>query len=298
MRRLRRVLVGVLHVLGVLVIQRLTTATGSLVYDMTGRGRWLLLLHPVGADRRMWSALTELLAPRFRCIAPDQRGWGESDSQQQPCDRLADLQLILADCAVNTPMIIVAWGQADTAVSLCLGQDYPVAGTLLFNPTLGEYLHPRDPHYLGDAIGRSRDDNMREVASYIRAPGGLAGAIPAIVESVAVDRDRADPANQRARQITEEMSTSVMARGREPQSTLRIRVADRLALVGVLVELIVVAPSREPGVADACGRALAAELPHARSRRIISSWAGLFPLGHPEQAAQLIDEFAGRLTDR
>ena len=50
----------------------------TLAYDRSGRGSPLVLLHPLGADRRIWEPLTEHLAHRRELIAIDLPGFGES----------------------------------------------------------------------------------------------------------------------------------------------------------------------------------------------------------------------------
>lgn len=50
----------------------------TLAHDRTGRGSPLVLLHPLGADRRVWDPLLEYLADRRQVIAIDLPGFGES----------------------------------------------------------------------------------------------------------------------------------------------------------------------------------------------------------------------------
>ena len=54
----------------------------SLVYDRAGRGSPLVLLHPLGADRRVWNPLLDHLVSRREVIAVDLPGFGESSSLQ------------------------------------------------------------------------------------------------------------------------------------------------------------------------------------------------------------------------
>jgi pimeloyl-ACP methyl ester carboxylesterase len=50
----------------------------TLAHDRTGRGSPLVLLHPLGADRRVWDPLLEHLGARREVIAIDLPGFGES----------------------------------------------------------------------------------------------------------------------------------------------------------------------------------------------------------------------------
>ena len=50
----------------------------------TGSGEpALLFLHYWGGSARTWNSVTSRLAADFRCVAYDQRGWGQSDAPQQ-----------------------------------------------------------------------------------------------------------------------------------------------------------------------------------------------------------------------
>ena len=56
-----------------------TMIAGSrLALDRTGSGPPLVLLHPLGADRRVWAPVTPLLADRLEVIAVDLPGFGGS----------------------------------------------------------------------------------------------------------------------------------------------------------------------------------------------------------------------------
>jgi pimeloyl-ACP methyl ester carboxylesterase len=50
----------------------------ALAYDRAGRGVPLLLLHPLGADRRVWDPLVDRLSADREVIAVDLPGFGES----------------------------------------------------------------------------------------------------------------------------------------------------------------------------------------------------------------------------
>jgi len=58
--------------------------TPSLGFDRTGSGPTLVLLHPLGADRRVWAPVTELLAGERDVIAVDLPGFGSSPPLEGP----------------------------------------------------------------------------------------------------------------------------------------------------------------------------------------------------------------------
>ncbi|MCI0816563.1 MAG: alpha/beta fold hydrolase, partial [Chloroflexi bacterium] len=53
-------------------------------YDRTGDGFPLLLLHGFPRTRRTWAQVTPPLAERFTVVAPDRRGYGDSDRPSDP----------------------------------------------------------------------------------------------------------------------------------------------------------------------------------------------------------------------
>jgi 3-oxoadipate enol-lactonase len=77
-------------------------------YWIAGAGRVLVLLHPVGTRARFWQGLGAQLADRYRCLAIDLRGCGESDTPRSrfTLDDLADdvIEMLrsqeLRDCVV------------------------------------------------------------------------------------------------------------------------------------------------------------------------------------------------------
>src|SRR5688572_24441063 len=55
-----------------------TPLADILPYTDKGRGEPLVLLHGFPLDRRMWDAQVERLSQKYRVIAPDLRGFGQS----------------------------------------------------------------------------------------------------------------------------------------------------------------------------------------------------------------------------
>ena len=51
----------------------------QLYYEITGAGRPLILMHGFGSDRRAWDDVVQRLAPYYRVLCFDMRGFGRSD---------------------------------------------------------------------------------------------------------------------------------------------------------------------------------------------------------------------------
>jgi pimeloyl-ACP methyl ester carboxylesterase len=74
-----------------------------------GSGPAVVLVHGFPLDHSMWSAQIESLAPRFRVIVPDLRGFGQSDVTEGTVsmDRLADDVAALLDAiGVDGPVVL------------------------------------------------------------------------------------------------------------------------------------------------------------------------------------------------
>ena len=68
-------------------------ASGAMVWRAWGAGPPLVLLHGASGSWTHWVRNVLPLAERFRVLAPDMPGYGESDAPPEPhtADRLADL---------------------------------------------------------------------------------------------------------------------------------------------------------------------------------------------------------------
>lgn len=64
--------------------RRVSTAHGELAYAEEGDGPAVLLLHGFPTSSHLWRDLVPILAPRFRAIAPDLLGYGDSDKPDDP----------------------------------------------------------------------------------------------------------------------------------------------------------------------------------------------------------------------
>ncbi len=81
----------------------------ALGYATRGSGRIIALLHPVGMRAAFWLPVAERLARRYRVIAVDTRGHGDSDVPSRPftLDELADDVAELLRALAPEPSIVV-----------------------------------------------------------------------------------------------------------------------------------------------------------------------------------------------
>lgn len=70
----------------------LRSSDAQLVYEVTGNGPDVVLLHPFPLNHNVWKGITDRLATRYRLILPDLRAHGESELGDGPAtmQKLAD----------------------------------------------------------------------------------------------------------------------------------------------------------------------------------------------------------------
>ncbi|MBW3628743.1 MAG: alpha/beta fold hydrolase [Gemmatimonadetes bacterium] len=88
---------------------RATVRGVELHYDDSGDGEPLLLVHGFPLSRRMWDDVVPRLDGRWRAIAPDLRGHGESAVSESTSMRLyaGDLAALLDELGEKRPVVIV-----------------------------------------------------------------------------------------------------------------------------------------------------------------------------------------------
>lgn len=64
--------------------QRVRLAGGEVAYVDEGRGPAVILLHGFPTSSHLWRDLVPILAPRFRAVAPDLLGYGDSSRPERP----------------------------------------------------------------------------------------------------------------------------------------------------------------------------------------------------------------------
>ncbi|HEU4389484.1 MAG TPA: alpha/beta hydrolase [Blastocatellia bacterium] len=84
-------------------------STNGIYYKDTGSGVPVFLVHAFPLNRRMWDEQVAALGRRYRVVAPDLRGFGESDpvSGVYAVDRMAsDLQGLMAALSIEAAVLV------------------------------------------------------------------------------------------------------------------------------------------------------------------------------------------------
>jgi haloacetate dehalogenase len=121
-------------------------------YDRTGDGFPLLALHGFPRNRKVWRKVVPLLTPRFSFIAPDRRGYGDSD---RPVDAATYDNATMARDALElvqqlgaTPFVVLGHDKgAPTAQRIATDHPELVRGLIMLDagPSGRSTGTPRDP---------------------------------------------------------------------------------------------------------------------------------------------------------
>lgn len=110
----------------------------DLFYREWGSGEPVLLLHGLGDHSLVWRSLAEDLSDRFRCIAPDLRGHGESSKPPESdysCDAIAqDLEALVSDIQIPPAHVVThSWA---AKIALVWARQHPerVKSLVLVDP--------------------------------------------------------------------------------------------------------------------------------------------------------------------
>jgi len=113
----------------------------EIAYDDSGEGPTLLLLHAGIADRTMWDDLTPMLAERFRVVAPDLRGYGETPLPDGPFVYAADAAALLEALGIERVHVVGVSLGGHVALDLALAHPELVDHLVLVGAGIDGWEH-------------------------------------------------------------------------------------------------------------------------------------------------------------
>ncbi len=138
-------------------VQISSVGNSRLAYEESGTGFPVVLLHGLTFSRSTWRPITERLSDRFRCIAIDLPGHGESAGPPHSMEDLArNVNALLTSLGIGRP-VVVGHSLAGMIATFYASR-YPVAGVVNVDQPLDvvpfarllRQLEPelRGPHFL------------------------------------------------------------------------------------------------------------------------------------------------------
>lgn len=104
--------------------------------DVTGAGACVILLHAGVADRRMWRTTCEALSGKFKCIAYDRRGFGDSTSPDKTFRNIDDLDAVIRNFGCKRAHLIGSSQGGRIAIDYALAKPENVQSLVLVAPAL------------------------------------------------------------------------------------------------------------------------------------------------------------------
>jgi len=126
--------------------QDFTVASGKarLAGVEAGEGPAVVFLHAGVADRRMWQDQLATFAPRYRVIAYDRRGFGETRGQAETFSHIDDLKALLDDLGIDKAVLVGCSQGGRIAIDFALTHPARVAGLFLAAPAVTGAPSPED----------------------------------------------------------------------------------------------------------------------------------------------------------
>ncbi len=114
------------------------TGTSSLgiVYETSGKGEPVVLIHGFSLDRRIWQPQVAALEKRFQVVRYDLRGHGQSDGPSAPYAPYEDLRSVLDALGIARATLIGHSAGAEVATDFALVYPDRVARLILAGPGL------------------------------------------------------------------------------------------------------------------------------------------------------------------
>jgi len=239
----------------------------------------LVFLHYWGGSARTWRHVTDLLAPEFRTIALDQRGWGRSDAPAEGyalADLAADAQAVIAALAPESYILVGHSMGGKVAQLIASRRPAGLVGLALVAPSppspLGLPLAVRE----GMVAAYATRESIVATVAQVLAPGGLGDAD---LETVIADSLAGAPA----------------ARAAWPLAASQEDITAEVARIAVPTVVLSGADDRvdPPAVLR---RELLTRIPQARLH-VVPDAGHLLPLEAPMTVAGLLRAFALSLED-
>jgi len=109
----------------------------TLYYEVAGDGPAVALLHSTVCDSRMWDAEFAALAPRYRAVRFDLRGFGRSGLPPGPFSPVDDVRTVLDRAEIDRATLVGISAGAGLALDFALAEPERVRGLVLGGPAIG-----------------------------------------------------------------------------------------------------------------------------------------------------------------
>jgi 3-oxoadipate enol-lactonase len=253
-----------------------------LAYELTGDGPAVVFAHGFGLDMRMWDPQVAHLAPRFRVLRYDCRGFGASGpfDPAVPYTHAGDLLALLDHCGIGPAVLAGLSFGGRIVLQAALAAQHRVGGLVLLDAVLDGV--PWDPE-----SARALD----EVARRVQAGGVLAGREAWLAHPLfAAARSRPDLAAALAAMVAGYPGQHWL--GQDPHLPVR-RPLDLLEAVAGPA-LVAVGERDVPGFRE-MSAVLARRIPGA-AYHVVAGAGHMVNMEQPAAVSDLLTSFAGEAS--
>ena len=147
----------------------ITLKDTRIYYETIGRGPAVVLIHGFALNVREWDDQVKALAPSYRVISYDRRGFGQSTGIADPSSEPADLKELLDTLGVRSAVLIGHSGGSQVAARFMVAHSERVDG-LVFYPApqmSGFPIAPTEPNPLGNMGVFARAHGMDSLFTFM-----------------------------------------------------------------------------------------------------------------------------------
>lgn len=236
----------------------------------------LLFLHYWGGSARTWDTVTQNLARDFRCIAYDQRGWGESDSPPEGNsirDLASDAKLLIESLGVRQYVLVGHSMGGKVAQFLASERPAGLKALVLVAPA------PPTPQKLPEAAKQTQLHAYDNRANALQALEFLTAHLP----------------NQEIQEqvIADNLAGSSQAKLAWPTSSIYEDISKDVSKIAVPTLVLAGDQDRQDSL-EQHEREVLARIPVARLM-VLRDCGHLLPIDQPEQLADAIRNFVSGL---
>jgi pimeloyl-ACP methyl ester carboxylesterase len=143
--------------------------------ESDGFGLPVVFLHAAVTDRRMWAGQMEAVAAAgYHVVAYDRRGFGETETPDEPFSALADLEAVLDGLSIHAAIFVGASMGGALAIDFALDHPERTVGLVLIGTAISgapEPVFPEEAEALYDA--RAYAEEKRQFASVAKIDAQL-----------------------------------------------------------------------------------------------------------------------------
>jgi pimeloyl-ACP methyl ester carboxylesterase len=147
----------------------ITLPETRIYYETVGSGPAVVFIHAFALNLREWDDQVKMLAPKYRVISYDRRGYGKSTGIADPNVELVDLRELLDTLGVRSAVFVGHNGGQMIAARFARAYRERVDGMVLYPhpPIPGFPFPPNEPDPLGDRAAFVREHGLDSLFKFV-----------------------------------------------------------------------------------------------------------------------------------